>query len=316
MPPLVTGYSRNYSHSLHHVDEKIHSLLSLYSSEAAKGAVYQMSSGGKRIRAYLSLSCSQLLGLDYEYAVTCAAISELLHNASLVHDDIQDRSDTRRDLLSIWKKYGSDIAICSGDLLISAAFAAVAMAPSRHSFQIIKHLHSCISETICGQSADLSTRYNKRVTQGDYLEIVSQKTAPLLSLPIELAFIYAGESKFLSSIRSCIAAYSIAYQVYDDIKDADIDGNEGNLNIVNIYSRELSSVSALEQAARLAEESLVKFNILTEHIPFGCGNILKQLPGNTESTKFSSVVKISETRKGEYKTIFPYTDVVTRSNHV
>lgn len=311
MPPLVTDYGNNHSRSLHHIDEKILSLLSLYSSDAAKGAIYLMSSGGKRIRAYLSLTCSQLIRLDYEHAVTCAAISELLHNASLVHDDIQDRFDTRRDLPSIWNKYDSDIAICSGDLLISAAFATAALAPSPHSFKIIKHIYSCISETICGQSADLSTRCNRHVSESDYLEIVSQKTVPLLILPIELAFIYAGESKFLSSIRSCIAAYSIAYQVYDDIKDADVDGNEGNLNIANIYSQELSSISALEQAARLAEDSLIKFNILTERIPFGCGNVLEQLPGNTEDTKFFSVVKISEPRKREYKTILSYSNVVT-----
>ena len=180
--------------------------------------------------------------------------------------------------------------------MISAAFAAAATTNTPNTCQVIRHIHSSVSETISGQSADLSKRMNKPISEDEYLQIVARKTAPLLSLPVELAFIHAGKSEFLALLKPCITAYSIAYQIFDDISDTEIDHIEGNLNIVNMLSRELSYYLAVQKATRLAEESLNKFNLLADKIPFGCGEILKQLPSNMDNAIFTPNIETMKPR--------------------
>ena len=82
---------------------------------------YHLSSGGQRTRASLSLACSKALGLSVADATALAATVECLHNASLVQDDLQDGSSLRRSKVPVWKRYGTDTALCLTDLLISAA---------------------------------------------------------------------------------------------------------------------------------------------------------------------------------------------------
>ena len=294
MPPLNNHIDDELSESLNAVDELISSLLSQFSDDSSRAALNQMTSGGKRTRAYLALTCARRLELDYDWAISIAAASELLHNASLVHDDIQDCTTIRRGKLATWKKYGTDIAICSGDLMISAAFAAVARINSPHSVLTIGHVHATIAEVISGQSSDLSARGKLDISLEQYIEIVSKKTAPLLSLPIELAFICAGKKQFINIVRRCVMAYALAYQIHDDINDVDIDSSEGSLNIVNVLASKEPVALAERKAMNLAKYALKQSNNLANKIPNGCGDILKSLSRKDAFLKTSRKVKLME----------------------
>ena len=101
------------------------SLLGRAQVTARSAARYHLSAGGSRVRARLAVAASLALGLSKADAVHIASCAELLHNASLVHDDIQDRDVIRRGQAAVWSKYGSNLAICTGDLLLSAAYSVL-----------------------------------------------------------------------------------------------------------------------------------------------------------------------------------------------
>ena len=109
------------------------------SFEAAR---YHLNCGGKRIRAKIAIEAANALGLSEQNSLIIAAVSELLHNASLIHDDLQDGDMYRRDNQAVWAKFGKDIALCTGDLFISAAYAAVAqMSNTKHIPLMINTIH-------------------------------------------------------------------------------------------------------------------------------------------------------------------------------
>ena len=100
------------------------------------------------------LDASFALGLPKRDATAIATACELLHNASLIHDDLQDQDAERRGQPAVWAKFGPDVAICAGDLLLSAAYAALA-ALGETAAPVIAHMHTRVAITIQGQSEDL-----------------------------------------------------------------------------------------------------------------------------------------------------------------
>ena len=111
--------------TLHDVDAAIDQLLLPNLSLVADAARYHFSAGGSRIRAQLGLAAAAALNLSPQASLACALAPELLHNASLVHDDLQDEDTMRRTRPAVWSRFGKDIAISTGDLLISAAYVAL-----------------------------------------------------------------------------------------------------------------------------------------------------------------------------------------------
>ena len=110
--------------TLNDVDAEIKRLLSLNPSRVVDAARYHFSAGGARVRAQLGLDAASALNLSAQASMACAVAPELLHNASLIHDDLQDGDAMRRDTPAVWSRYGKGTAISAGDLLISAAYMA------------------------------------------------------------------------------------------------------------------------------------------------------------------------------------------------
>ncbi len=126
-------------------------------SAAAQAATYHFAAGGRRLRARLAIHAALALGLDPADGVALATAAELLHNASLIHDDLQDRSSSRRGTDTVWAAFGDDVAICAGDLLLSAAYSALSQISDRSKLPaLIARVHERTSTAIGGQCADLS----------------------------------------------------------------------------------------------------------------------------------------------------------------
>ncbi|MDA0375359.1 MAG: polyprenyl synthetase family protein, partial [Planctomycetota bacterium] len=89
-----------------------------------EAAHYHLASGGKRVRAMLGQSCAEALGVSAQDGALVGAVAELIHNASLVYDDLQDRDRVRRGADAVWVRFGPDVALCTGALLLSAAYGA------------------------------------------------------------------------------------------------------------------------------------------------------------------------------------------------
>ena len=123
-----------------------------------QAALYHLSSGGSRVRAKLALQSANALGLGVKTSLAIASACELLHNASLVHDDLQDGDAYRRGDIAVWKKFGTNAAICLGDMMVSAAYAALCSAQNEKLPALVMHMHQRVSDVIKGQHADLETR--------------------------------------------------------------------------------------------------------------------------------------------------------------
>lgn len=196
---------------------------------------YHLRSGGSRVRARLGLDASFALGLPKRDATAIATACELLHNASLIHDDLQDQDAERRGQPAVWAKFGPDVAICAGDLLLSAAYAALATL-SETAAPVIAHMHTRVAITIHGQSEDLDCAKRADLSLPEYEAIAAGKSGPLLSLPLELALRLAGEGDQVSTALRAINSFALGYQMLDDIADADADAIAGEVNAVRIMS--------------------------------------------------------------------------------
>jgi geranylgeranyl pyrophosphate synthase len=253
---------------------------------ALSAASYHLKAGGRRVRARLAISAGLALGLSDADAVSIASCAELLHNASLVHDDIQDRDVTRRGQAAVWSVYGSNVAICTGDLLLSAAYGVLC----RFSQPLLLPamlglLHQRTAVAIDGQCADLATSNGQTKGLAAYMSIATAKSGALLSLPLELALVAAGHANAASMARRSCESLAISYQILDDLQDLQTDGAsaEGGLdqtprsNIVfvlldpNDRNSMVSRAQAIASAKTLAHEYLTLCEEQASQLPRGSG---------------------------------------------
>ena len=253
---------------------------------ARAAALYHLKSGGRRVRASLALTAGLSLGLSKADLIGIASCVELLHNASLVHDDIQDRDVVRRGQATVWSKFGTNLAICTGDLLLSAAYGVLCTTrqPSALPAMLIL-LHERTAAAIDGQCADLATLAGQSEGLAAYLLIATAKSGALLSLPLELALLAAGRADATSLARQASENLAVSYQILDDLQDLEADSPQGKgcvdqtqgLNIVRVLcnpnglSSGLTQVEAMATAKALALEHLAFCDSQASQLPNGSG---------------------------------------------
>jgi len=182
-----------------------------------------VSSAGKRIRPLLCMLSVGSAGGTWEQAVPGAASIELLHNFTLIHDDIQDASPTRRGRPTLWQIWGANLAINSGDAMFALSHIAMSrlidrgVSPSVVVRAVRRLDETCIDLTI-GQHADMTFEERADVSVDEYLAMINGKTAALLSFSTELGGLIAGCNE---NIVAHYAAFGrdlgMAFQVRDDI---------------------------------------------------------------------------------------------------
>jgi len=232
--------------------------------------------GGQRARAQICLSCADKLGLSESDSVALAASVELLHNASLIQDDLQDKARLRRGAPTVWSKYGVDCAIGLTDLTIAAAFRAlVEISNSRAIPGLIEHLYRAISVTMRGQSDDLG---GSAANLERALSIARRKSGPLFALALELPLHLGGRHEFLKRACEAAEAFGLGYQIYDDIVDVGEDrASKSQNNIVVALEYGLPPEKALESARLLARQHLKASTSIALELVDGCGQALADL---------------------------------------
>jgi geranylgeranyl diphosphate synthase type I len=177
---------------------------------------------GKRIRPLLVLLTTEAAGGNWENALPAAAGVELVHNFSLIHDDIQDNSPLRRGRKTVWKKWGIAQAINAGDSMFSLAHLALKRLPelcpphvALKASQILPE--ACLTLTQ-GQFLDLSYEQRTDLTTEDYWPMISGKTAALLSTCTQLgALIAEADQTTQEAYHSFGKHIGLSFQVQDDI---------------------------------------------------------------------------------------------------
>jgi len=260
--------SNDAASSLIQVEQRMRSLVTHDVGVAGEAAVLHLSAGGSRIRARLALHACSALRVPHDQAVAVAAACELLHNASLVHDDLQDRDTQRRGLDTVWRRHGDAAAICVGDLLLSAAYGALAPTGAAAG-QLITRMHQRVGTVIRGQCDDLALQGAKLNSLYTYERVAQGKSAPLLILPLELALALAGRIDAISAAVEAGSLFAVGYQAADDLDDVERDALNEEINIVAVLAargerqpREAARALAIERfqqclaaAARLPQDS-------------------------------------------------------------
>ena len=241
-----------------------------------------LSSGGHRVRARLAFHAGTALGLESGDSMAISAAAELLHNASLVHDDLHDREKTRRGQPTVWSLYGDDMAVCTGDLLLSAAYAALAGLKTIDLLpELLALVHRRTLRVICGQCSELSTRGRQVDSMVFYEKMALAKSGALLSLPLEMAFLLADKKAWLGEVREAAEGFGLSYQVMDDIADIESDaaGDDGPraVNALLVLQAaghgENSRVLAREMALRRLENTID----IANRLPNNSGLFLRDL---------------------------------------
>lgn len=189
---------------------------------AQTAGLYQVETGGSMLRARLAIASGVAFERSTHYRIVCAAACEFIHNASLIHDDLMDRDEWRRGKLSVWKRFGADLAVCAGDLLVCAAFAVASeLDDPQEARQLTKLLASRSSRIIIGQSIEVDGCAG-HCSPGfrDYLTATTAKTAPLIEMPLLTGIISTGsENAVTGKVGKLASAIGLAYQIIDDLDD-------------------------------------------------------------------------------------------------
>ncbi len=182
---------------------------------------YAMQSGGKRLRPTLVLMAANLFGADAEKLLQPAAVMEVFHNFTLLHDDVMDRADVRRGRPTVHKKWDDNTAILSGDAMLVRAYQMLEMCVDDNMLRPAMRLFSQTALEVCeGQQYDSDFEHMDNVSLDEYYEMVRLKTGVLLAACLKMGALLAGaDEEDQRNIYDFGINIGIAFQIWDDYLD-------------------------------------------------------------------------------------------------
>ena len=176
--------------------------------------------GGKRLRPALVMLSAEMFGKKAGEVVEAAAAVEMLHNFTLIHDDIEDHSLLRRGKPALHRIAGVELAINAGDALMAKAFELMARGAGELASEVIEKFGRVLVELAEGQAMDISWTLKGEVPEeNDFLEMTEKKTGALIGFSLWLGAKLAGEEKSLKTLEKVGRAMGIAFQLRDDVLD-------------------------------------------------------------------------------------------------
>jgi geranylgeranyl diphosphate synthase, type II len=182
-------------------------------------AYYIIKNGGKRLRPLLVLFSCKAAGGRYKDAYNAAAAVELLHNFTLVHDDIMDNAEKRRGMLTMHVKYDLNTAVLTGDSMLAVAYEYL-LKDSRDNGKVITEFTRGLIEVCEGQALDKIFELKRKVSITDYLEMIQKKTASMLVMCCRIGGLIGKASpRELRALSAFGRNIGIAFQIQDDLLD-------------------------------------------------------------------------------------------------
>ena len=176
--------------------------------------------GGKLIRPLFLLLAYNLYKEDVQTAFSAAAGIEMFHNYTLLHDDLMDRSEIRRGKSTVYKVWGDNSAILSGDAMTALAFTYMTNVPADSLKDVLTTFNATSLEICEGQQYDMDFEKRTDVTESDYLEMIRLKTSVLLAASFKIGAIIAGASQSDAELLYQFGEkIGIAFQLQDDVLD-------------------------------------------------------------------------------------------------
>jgi geranylgeranyl diphosphate synthase type I len=210
------------------VNEYILSSLKGEPFELYRASSHYIISGGKRLRPFILIKSSEMFGGNLKRAMPAAAAVELVHNFSLVHDDIMDNDDMRHSVQTVHKFYGMPLAILAGDILFSKAFELLAIqgrvngVSEKATCEMVARLSSACIQVCEGQATDVlmaSANNEFSIDSPQYINMITKKTAALFELSCALGVLSAPNSSAadVQSLSWFGRNIGIAFQLVDDL---------------------------------------------------------------------------------------------------
>jgi len=176
-----------------------------------------VTSGGKRLRPALVLLCARALGYEGDRHIPLAAAVELIHTATLLHDDVVDHSTLRRGRSTANALWGNEASVLVGDFLYSRAFELLVKYSSLEIMQVISSASNQIAE---GEMMQLEQAHRTDTSEDLYLEIIRRKTAILFSASCRIgAMLVTDDEKIIDAMADYGINLGLAFQMIDDVLD-------------------------------------------------------------------------------------------------
>lgn len=181
---------------------------------------YILSLGGKRIRPALALMACNMYKEDISQVIKPALGLEVFHNFTLLHDDLMDGADKRRNKPTVHKVWNANTAILSGDAMLIAAYQLIAETEAIHLKEIMDLFTQTALEICGGQQFDMEFESRMDVNESEYIEMIRLKTAVLLACGLKMGAIVGGASKEDADKLYQFGIYiGLAFQLQDDLLD-------------------------------------------------------------------------------------------------
>ncbi|PSF05852.1 octaprenyl diphosphate synthase [Marinobacter fuscus] len=194
-----------------------------------KIAQYIIESGGKRLRPLLVLLSSQAAGYRHDDHLKLAAVIEFLHTATLLHDDVVDTSDMRRGRSTANAKWGNAPSVLVGDFLYARAFEMMVELESLPIMKVLSHATAVIAE---GEVMQLMNVKNPDLTEGQYMEVIHNKTAMLFEAASHTGALLAGANpEQETALQDYGKHLGLAFQLVDDVLDYQGDAEAMGKNV-------------------------------------------------------------------------------------
>ena len=202
---------------LEHVERRLNEFLHTGDSFVSQTIAQILNAGGKRLRPALLLISAKLCHYSGERSIKLATVIELIHTASLIHDDVIDNDMLRRGIPTINSKFGDQISVILGDYLYSLVFTILA---EDQDIEVIKCIASTTSRMARGDLEQLQTQYNLNLTEEKYLSINADKTASLISCACRIgAMLGNGFNGEVDKLTRYGMNLGMAFQITDDLLD-------------------------------------------------------------------------------------------------
>ncbi|MFI3281718.1 MAG: polyprenyl synthetase family protein [Rikenellaceae bacterium] len=182
---------------------------------------YSLEAGGKRIRPMLVMLCSSLFSDKTSVALPAAAAVEVFHNFTLLHDDIMDNADVRRGKPAVHVKWGRNVAILSGDVMMILAYKLLSEVPAACLPQILSEFNTMAAEVCEGQQYDMDYETRTKVSMVEYMRMIELKTSVLLGSSAAIGAILGGATESqCRTLKRFATEIGIAFQLQDDLLDS------------------------------------------------------------------------------------------------
>ena len=207
------------------VSRRLEEQVAAFDPEISAYARYALSNQGKQLRPALVALAANAAGRTTDDHVTVAVVIEMVHLATLVHDDVMDSAEMRRRRPTLAANWGNEISVLVGDCLFAHSLKLAASFPT----PVICRAVASATNTVCsGEILQTHRRLNFEVSRAEYFKVLGMKTAELFALSCELGALLAGAGAAeRAALRDYGMALGTAYQIYDDC--VDVFGSEASV---------------------------------------------------------------------------------------